>query len=112
MGFDYRCPFCRSENIKIENNTETTWGNDLQGLVSEDWKCESCNRTFATSSVVEVISRSLELIIACPYCGDSDELKMVPDDDPSKECYGCESCNRLFWIRPEEYYQGNQEAKQ
>lgn len=109
MIFDHKCPFCHSGKVGIVNNDQVAWGNDEQGVFHEDWECKECGSQFQTETLVEVSKRTLQMNVSCPYCGDFESVKHVPDDDTTRDAYACTDCKRLFWIRPEEYYQEGKE---
>lgn len=102
--FDGRCPFCRSENIEVEDSGNPAWGNNDEGDMIELWTCLDCNRQWNTESRVNVVHRKLELIIVCPYCGEDDKLESKPPIRPEAISYVCNRCNRDFAIHTEEYY--------
>lgn len=93
--FDGKCPFCRSENIEVEDSTKPEWGNNDEGDMIETWTCLDCHRGWDTEARVNVVHRKLELIIVCPYCGENDGLKL-PTLTTEYERYSCHKCKRIF----------------
>lgn len=105
MKFDYKCPYCKSENIEIESNTQVEWGNDFQGILEEDWMCRDCHREFFTRSEVTVKTRELRIYVVCPYCGENDHVTNTEKDYETMDRLYCERCHRYFYIHREEFYQ-------
>lgn len=93
--FDGKCPFCRSENIEVEDSTKPEWGNNDEGDMIETWKCLDCNRQWSTEARVNVVHRKIESITICPFCGENDAQKL-PTESAKYEWYSCRKCNRIF----------------
>lgn len=99
------CPFCKSNDIEVEDSTPVEWGNNDQGVTAESWNCNNCKSFFNTEGRVEVTYRKLLSYIKCPYC-ENDAKKMDPDkDEPTLEWYWCDDCKREFAIHPQKWYE-------
>lgn len=102
---DFRCPYCRSGNIEVTDNSDVDWGNNDQGTIWETIECLDCGKSFTSNSRVEVVFREVSIMYACPYCGDSNDVVLDSEcENGTLLWYRCPDCRKLFAVRSERWY--------